>query len=87
MAPVAIGQDSLYFGNDGSDEILVANLDGTGGADLYDTTNTGAATLNDPFGVAIDSAAGKIYWASNGGGTDCCISVANLDGSGVAGAT
>jgi hypothetical protein len=50
-------------------------LDGSAGGNL---TITGT-TVGTPQGVAIDPAAGKIYWA-NGGSTHT-IAVANLDGS------
>ena len=49
--------------------------DGTGGGDLF----TGVATVNNPQGVAVDPAAGRIYWANVGGNK---ISFANLNGSG-----
>ena len=41
--------------------------------------NTMGATVNGPVGVAIDAAAGKIYWANAGSNT---ISFARLDGTG-----
>src|SRR5436309_1032098 len=65
----------IYWANYNANKISFANLNGSGGGDL----NTGAATVNYPTGVAIDSASGRIYWANNGAGT---ISFANLDGSG-----
>ena len=75
LAPVALAKDSVYWANGGTSEgISMANLDGTGGGDL-----TTAATVDTPRGVAIDAAAGKIYWANFDGDK---ISVANLDGSG-----
>ena len=46
----------------------------TGGGDL----NTAGASLNGPYGVAIDLNAGRIYWSS----TSNSISFARLDGSG-----
>jgi hypothetical protein len=57
------------------DAISFANLDGTGGGDL-----TGTGTMIPPAGagVALDPAAGKIYWANYSLG----ISFANLDGTG-----
>jgi hypothetical protein len=56
-----------------ADRISVANLDGTGGHDL----NTGAASVERPFGVAVDGS--RIYWAN---WDSSKISYANLDGSG-----
>jgi DNA-binding beta-propeller fold protein YncE len=60
----------------GTGAIRVANLDGTGAHDLF----TGES---QPAGVAIDPAAGLIYWADavRGAGT---IRVGNLDGSAAA---
>src|SRR5919198_221098 len=67
--------DVVYWGNDIGDTISFANLDGSGGGDL-DTT---PATVDNPFGLALDPAAGRIYWANRIGDR---ISFANLDGSG-----
>jgi hypothetical protein len=60
----------------GTGSIRVANLDGTGARDLF----TGESQAS---GVAINPAAGLIYWADavRGAGT---IRVGNLDGSGAA---
>ncbi len=66
-------RERVYWTHDNS--ISFVNLDGSGGGDL---TTTGA-TVNDPEGVALDPAAGKIYWANHGNSS---ISYANLDGSG-----
>ncbi len=55
--------------------ISYASLDGSDSGDL----NTSGATLDQPFGVALDRAAGRIYWGNYNGDT---ISYANLDGSG-----
>ncbi len=75
LAPAAAGAaDRVYFGTGSS--ISYANLDGSGGGDL----ETGAATVEGARGIAIDPAAGRIYWA-NGGGGKFKISWANLDGS------
>jgi PQQ-like domain len=76
VASPAFGADSVYWSestNPGS--IRVANLDGTG------TASNLFAGENEPEGVAIDPAAGKIYWADDGSDV---IRVGNLDGSGVA---
>jgi DNA-binding beta-propeller fold protein YncE len=54
-----------------------ADLDGSGGDDL-DTTGAASA---EPRGVAIDTAAGTVYWTNRGNNQ---ISFANLDGTGVA---
>jgi len=73
-APAALGSDRIYWGN-GNDTISWANLDGSGGGPL----NITGATPSGPRGVAIDAAAGRIYWANQANNT---ISYANLDGSG-----
>jgi hypothetical protein len=56
-------------------QISFANLTGGGGGDL----NTAGATTEEPSGVAIDAAAGKIYWGNYEGNK---ISFANLNGTG-----
>jgi len=66
--------DRVYFASNG---ISFVGLDGSGGGQL----NTAGASTAGPAGMAIDPAAGKIYWAS-GAGAQSRISVANLDGSG-----
>ena len=66
--------DRIYFGSGG---ISYANLDGSGG----DALDISGISVEVPYGIAIDPAAGRIYWAS-GSGPGSRISVANLDGSG-----
>ncbi len=61
----------IYWANEGG-SVRVANLDGTGVASVADGEG-------GPCGVALDPAAGKIYWANFFSGA---IRVANLDGSG-----
>jgi len=73
--PAASAADSVYWSNASGNKISFANLDGTGGGDLF----TGVATVNNPQGVAFDPAAGRIYWSNASGNK---ISFANLDGSG-----
>jgi hypothetical protein len=83
--PVGVAIDSasgrIYWADEGSaaggdpGSIWSANLDGSGSAPLP----TGAATVKNPAGVAIDPAARRIYWTNNGGDK---VSFANLDGSG-----
>jgi DNA-binding beta-propeller fold protein YncE len=73
--PAASAADSVFWSNDVGNKISFANLDGSGGGDLF----TGAATVDGPEGVAVDPAAGRIYWA-NGVGNK--ISFANLNASG-----
>ncbi len=75
-APGARAADSVYWANIVAPyRISHANLNGSGGADL-DTTG---ATLGEPFGVAIDAAAGRIWWANEGANK---ISFADLGGGG-----
>jgi hypothetical protein len=59
----------------GGNTISYAKLDGSGGG----TLNTAGATVLGPDGVAVDPAAGRIYWANEYADK---ISYANLDGSG-----
>jgi hypothetical protein len=73
--PAALGADAVYWGNAfDANKISFANLDTSAGGDLATT----GATVAGPAGVAIDPAAGRIYWANFGGQ----ISFANLDGTG-----
>ena len=77
LAPAgATAADSIYWSNAGSSKIRVGNLNGSGTpADLFSSTEP------EPYGVAIDPAAGRIYWANydlNLGK----IRVGNLNGSG-----
>jgi hypothetical protein len=57
--------------------VSFANLDGSGGGG--DLNTIGATAPNQVAGVAMDPAAGRVYWANAGSGK---ISYANLDGSG-----
>ncbi len=75
FASPAAAADRIYFG--GNSSVSYANLDGSGGA----TLDTSGATTAEVRGIAIDPAAGKIYWAgSSGAGSR--ISVANIEGGG-----
>jgi hypothetical protein len=67
--------DRIYWG--GNDKISFAGLDGSGGADL----NTTGAVVEGAEGLAIDSAAGRLYWGNYSPATSD-IRFANLDGSG-----
>src|SRR5215207_973135 len=73
-APAALAADAVYWSDYGKHEISFARLDGSGGGDLA----TGAATLGNPIGVAIDASEDRIYWSNLTGR----LSFANLDGSG-----
>lgn len=79
-ASAAHAADRIYWANLFGNTISYANLDGSGGGDLP----IDPATLDGPMGLAIDSAARKIYWSNYGfnvGGSGTTISVANLNGS------
>ncbi len=54
LPATASAADSIYWGNEFS-ALRVGNLDGTGPQDVV---------AGKPCGVAIDAAAGKIYWAN-----------------------
>ena len=69
---IAIGQPvKMYWIDEGTNKIRRANLDGSQVEDVL-------ARLPDPYGIAMDVAAGKIYWTDQE--TDR-IQRANLDGS------
>ena len=73
FASAAFAADSIYW----------TSYTGAGGLRFGDLAGSGAHGLftgeSSPDGVAIDAAAGKIYWADTTSGT---IRVANLDGTG-----
>ena len=71
----ALGADTIYWANYTGNAISFARLDGFGGGRLSIT----GATPDNPEGVAIDSATGRLYWANF---TNSTISFAQLDGSG-----
>ena len=62
----------------GANTIEFAALNDSGAGGTLSTTPI-TAQLNDPMGVAIDPAAGKLYWGNFGGQT---IGVANVNNSG-----
>ncbi len=76
-AATASAADQVYWGNEGGNSISHANV---AGGDSADIPITGVG-VNHPAGLAIDSAAGRIYWA-NRDGAEYSIRFANLDGSG-----
>jgi DNA-binding beta-propeller fold protein YncE len=74
LAPAALASDSIYWSSyQANGAIRLGGLDGTGAGNLF-------APESSPEGIAIDPAAGKLYWADT---TSGAIRVANLDGSGV----
>ncbi len=66
---------SKIYWNWGS-RIMRANLNGTGQETVY----TGSGR---PFGVALDTSAGTIYWTERLSGYTGCVRKANLDGTAV----
>lgn len=73
LAPAAFASDAIYWSSYMSaGAVRFGDLAGSGAHDLV----TGESS---PEGVAIDPAAGKIYWAD---ATSGAIRVANLDGTG-----
>jgi hypothetical protein len=80
-ASAAHAADRIYWSNLFGNSVSYANLDGSGGGDLP----IDPVALDGPMGLAIDTAAGKIYWSNYGTfagtGTGTSIGVANLDGS------
>jgi hypothetical protein len=79
-APGAGAAETIYWANFSGGTIGSASLDGSGGGQL----NTGGALVDEPEGMAIDSAAGRLYWTNYTGGPGGAgaIRYANLDGSG-----
>ena len=75
LTPAAFAADSLYWADDGSGAIGVGNLDGTG---MPTNLFSGESF---PIGLAIDTAAGKIFWTE--AGPNGVIRVANLNGTGM----
>ena len=73
LAPAAFASDTIYWSSyTNSGPLRFGDLAGSGAQDLV-------AGESSPDGVAIDLAAGRIYWPDATSGT---IRVANLDGSG-----
>ena len=65
-----------YWADSGANRISFANLNGSGGGDV---NTSGTATVDGPYGMALDLTRGKVYWTNSNINT---ISFANLDGSG-----
>ena len=74
----------MYWTDDGADRIQRANLDGSNVETLVRRTRInfwGIRTgYGDPYGIALDVAGGKMYWADEGENE---ILRANLDGSNI----
>jgi DNA-binding beta-propeller fold protein YncE len=67
----------VYWTSYGSASIGFANLDGSGGANL----STGGVGIAFPTGIALDPAAGRVYWA-NRSNSGAAIKFADLGGGG-----
>lgn len=76
MASTASARRLVFWSNSAANKISYAPLiEGGKGADL----SIAQPYVDDPYGTAIDSAAGKVYWLNRGNGGS--IGYANLDGS------
>ncbi len=67
----AAGANRVYWGNDDGSAISFANLDGSGGGNIFNGATEAA-------GMAIDSATGRIYYTNEGANT---IGFLSPDGS------
>jgi hypothetical protein len=77
LASTASARRLVFWSNSIANEISYAPvIEGGKGADLP----IAQPYVDDPFGTAIDSAAGRVYWLNRGNGGS--IGYANLDGSG-----
>jgi hypothetical protein len=77
LTSTASARRLIFWSNSIANKISYAPvIEGGKGADLP----IAQSYVNDPYGTAIDSAAGKVYWLNRGNGSS--IGYANLDGSG-----
>ena len=67
----------LYWPNAADNSIGYADLDGAGGGVGGDLTITNA-TVDEPRGMTIDRAGGRLYWSNFSAGTGTTISYAGL---------
>jgi len=77
LGSVARATDRVYWVNYAPNKIAYANASESGGGG--DIPIAAPATLDGPWGLAIDAAAGRAYWANENNNT---IGYAYLDGSG-----
>lgn len=73
LAPSASASDAVIWGATGGDKLAFANLDNSAAGNLA------IPSVANPYGVAIDAAAGRVYWTDVAGAK---ISFSNLDGTG-----
>jgi hypothetical protein len=77
LASTASARRLVFWSNSAANKISYAPvIEGGKGADLP----IAQPYVDDPYGTAIDSAAGRVYWLNRGNGGS--IGYANLDGSG-----
>lgn len=77
LASTASARRLVFWSNSIANKISYAPvIEGGKGADLP----IAQSFVDDPYGTAIDSAAGRVYWLNRGNGGS--IGYANLDGSG-----
>jgi hypothetical protein len=76
LAPPAQA-DRVYWGNEEAGTLSFADLEGGNGGDLA----IAGGMVDNPQGLALDSAANRIYWTNYGGLLEGIYS-ANLDGTG-----
>jgi hypothetical protein len=75
---VAIAAGKIYWTNQLSDELRSGNLDGSGVSTLFGPTDAG----DNPIGLAVDPAAGKVYWSVLASLDLGEVRMGNLDGTG-----
>lgn len=79
FAARAQAAETLYWDNYDANTISFANIDGSGGGPV----NLAGATLQEPEGIAYDTATNRLYIASSSEGvSNGTIVFVNLDGSG-----
>jgi hypothetical protein len=78
FAARAQAAETLYWNNYDGNNVAFADITGGGGGLL----NLTGATVEDPEGMAYDSATGRLFVASSGEKNDGGIVYANVDGSG-----
>lgn len=78
FAARAQAAETIYWDNYNANTIADADITGSGGGLL----NLSGATLENPEGMAYDSATGRLYVASSGEHNNGAILYVNVDGSG-----
>jgi len=78
LAARAQAAETIYWDNYRANNVAFADITGSGGGLL----NLTGATVENPEGMAYDSATGRLYIASSGENNNGAIIFANVDGSG-----